>query len=141
MNTWGIERLKTCLFEKWRYSPKLKLRHGFNKTLLKYGLPFMIGMMLMLSQDPINAGKLGVGFVQSLRGISWLPLFRISFPPSPSETFWHRILSNIIKITFYQTQANLGSVLWVSIYVTCCILMIRMQSCTLRKKTLWENTL
>lgn len=35
MNTWGIERLKTCLFEKWRYSPKLKLRHGFNKTLLK----------------------------------------------------------------------------------------------------------
>ena len=35
--------------------------------------------------DPINARKLAVGFVQSLGGISFLKLFRISFLPQERD--------------------------------------------------------
>ena len=42
-------------------------------------------MMLTGEGDPINARKLAVGFVQSLGGISFLKLFRISFLPQERD--------------------------------------------------------
>ena len=45
----------------------------------------MMMMMLTGEGDPINARKLAVGFVQSLGGISFLKLFRISFLPQERD--------------------------------------------------------
>ena len=46
-------------------------------------------LIVLLTEDPINARKLAIGFVQSLRGISWLPLFRISFLPQERDVCEH----------------------------------------------------
>ena len=48
-------------------------------------LILMMMMMLTGEGDPINARKLAVGFVQSLGGISFLKLFRISFLPQERD--------------------------------------------------------
>ena len=69
---WGIEGLKIFVCNMEKFS-KIEVETCFQQNSFKSMgpkelggnvLPFMMGMIVMLSQAPINAGKLGVGFVR-----------------------------------------------------------------------------